>query len=149
MSLIIENKKYTLVSEGSHQCTISEIKDLGEITKTFNGETSTKKYVRVVLVVNDQDPDEGDTSVDVRLFMTFSQSLNKKSGLYKFLSGLKIDTTKPVEMADLIDLKVTALVVHNENDGRTYANVVSVKRRATSKAEPVAATTMPEDNDQL
>lgn len=130
MSIILEEKKYTLATEGIHQATITEIKELLDQPTKFGN----KDKIRFAIEINDQDPDEGDDSGPVRVFTTFNKSGNRKAKLVEFLLGLKIAVGEGLDLLDLVGLKIKVMIVHNTNDGRTYANVVKATPAPQSKA---------------
>lgn len=125
MSIILEEKKYTLATEGIHQATITEIKELLDQDTKFG----KKNFVRFTIEINDQDPDEGDDSGPVKVFARFTKSANKKAKLVEFLTGLKISVGEGLDLLDLIGMKIRVMIAHNNG----YANVIKASPAAVNK----------------
>lgn len=134
MSIIIEEKKYTLATEGNHLATITEIKELLDQDTKYG----KKDKVRFAIEINDQDPDEGDDTGPVKVFTTFTKSANRKAKLVEFLAGLKINVGEGLDLLDLIGMKIKVMIVHNASGGRTYANVIKAVP-APGAAKPAVA----------
>lgn len=130
---VIKDRVYENANEGIHNVTISRIDDLGMV----EGQFGTKDKIRIIFTTEQEDS-EGNL-IEVR--SNFTKSLHKKSGLTKFLKALKINAADSFDTDELVGLKLQIVVVHNESDGKTYANIDSYLpvARKTAAKPPVAA----------
>lgn len=128
---VIKDRVYENANEGIHNAVISRIDDLGPVEGPFG----TKDKIRVIFTTEQKDS-EGNL-IEVR--SNFTKSLHKKSGLTKFLKALKINAGDAFDTDELIGLKLQIVVVHNESDGKTYANIDSYLPVTRKAAKPAVA----------
>jgi hypothetical protein len=118
MSIVVKDKVYELADEGVHSAVISEVKDLGLVETTFG----TKDRVQFTLEVLDQKDTEGEP---IKVFVRANKSLHHKSTLGNMLNQLSVPVNGEFDLEDLVGMKVQVVIQHNENQGKTYANVTS------------------------
>lgn len=116
---MIKPKTYEQMTEGLHNVTITKIEDLGLQETNFG----TKDRARIVFTAADQIDKEGKA---VEVFMTVTKSLHSKSQLGKLLAALKVPAGAEFDLNEVVGLKCQVVIVHNEKDGKTYANIGSV-----------------------
>jgi hypothetical protein len=119
MALVVKQKEYELMTEGLHNVNITRVDDLGKVDTQYG----TKEKARIIFTATDQKGKGGD-SVDA--VMTVNCVLGAKSSLGKLLNSLGITAGSEFDLNDLVGTKCQIVVQHNESDGKTYANIVTV-----------------------
>ena len=126
--VIVEPTVYELPEPGLHTAIISEVKDVGPVkNEVYNKE---ERRIRLTYTITDE---KGKDGTDMKVFESMSASFGKKARLGIRLRGLGISTDKPVDLTDLVNMEVNINIVHNVNNGRTYANVDSAARPRRSR----------------
>ncbi len=133
---INSGKDYEPVSEGVHSAVLADIVDLGNVQTDF-GEKHKIQFV----YLTDEADEGGRTKY---LFERFTASLHEKASLRKRVKGILgrdlNASEKNFDVETLIGLPVKAMVAHSEsNDGKIYANIVSLK------PDPKGTVTIPAD----
>lgn len=121
-----DKKAFAPAPAGTHQGVCCDWIDLGQITTTFQGETKTRPYVRFIWEINEVNPETGKRFT---VAQRYALSLHKKSNLTKLLTGWFSKTPAPgtqIDFDKLLGFNGMINVVHNEDDGTTYANVQAV-----------------------
>jgi hypothetical protein len=153
--MLIERKVFELPTEDVHQLKVVEIGELKDVVTKFG----TKKKFTIKFEVLDQRPEEGEEPIQV--FATFAPSVGDKSNLGKFLRRLGYNTSGAFEMDDILGVKFTASITHNEgSNGNVYANIVietvkpskaatgkSVTKTAPAKSAAVTPENPVDDSD--
>jgi hypothetical protein len=118
--MLIERKVFELPTEDVHQLKVIEIGEMKKVTTKFG----VKDKFTVKFEVLDQKSEEGEDAIWV--FQTFAPSIGDLSNLGKFLRRLGYNTSSGTfEMDDLLGVKFTASIVHNEGSNKAvYANIV-------------------------
>lgn len=119
MSLIVKQKEYELMSEGLHNVAITRIDDLGKVDTQYG----TKEKARIIFTALDQKAKDGGA---VDALMTVNTIITTKSTLGKLLNSLGITAGNEYDMNSLVGTKCQVVIQHNESDGKTYANIVTV-----------------------
>jgi predicted component of type VI protein secretion system len=119
MSLVIKEKKYELLTEGIHNVTITKVEDLGVVDTLYGA----KDKARIYFTAQDQKDKEGNP---VDTIMSVNKVLGAKSTLSKLLTNLGVNSGAEFDLNDLVGIKAQVVIEHKENDGRTFANIVSV-----------------------
>lgn len=121
---------YTPAPEGVHDAVCCDVADLGIVETTWQGETKSQHKVRIVWQLGTKMEDGRPYSIGRRYGLT----LHEKSSLFK---DLKTWFGKPppdnFDLEKLIGQNCQIVVVHNERDGATYANVQSVLKAGKTK----------------
>jgi len=130
MSLIVKDSgagDYTPCPEGVCQAVLGDVQDLGEMPNTFTGKMVRK--VRLVWITEHDHPKWGRKH---EVSMSYTQSLHEKAGLRKLLEAWRgkkftADELRGFDLEKLIGINCQIQVMHKiANDGRTWANVVSI-----------------------
>jgi len=126
-----ERKEYKLVPAGTHQAVCFGVWDIGLQKSTYNGKESLKRKVIVGWEI-DETMDSG-PSVGKRMtiYKTYTLLLAPKAALRKDLEGWRGRAFTPEELKGfdiekLIGANCTLSVIHEEDNGKTYANISSV-----------------------
>lgn len=119
MALVVKQKEYELMTEGLHNVNITRVDDLGKVDTQYG----TKEKARIIFTATDQKGKGGDA---VDAVMTVNCVLGAKSSLGKLLNSLGITAGSEFDLNDLVGTKCQIVVQHNESDGKTYANIVTV-----------------------
>jgi hypothetical protein len=128
MTLVVKEKKYELMTEGLHNVTITKIDDLGVVDTQYGA----KEKARIHFTAQDQKDKAGDP---VDAVMSVNLVLGPKSTLGKLLSQLGVSAGSEFDLNDLVGIKCQVVIEHRENDGRTYANIVSILKRKSAPVE--------------
>jgi len=126
MSLIITESPddYPLAPQGLWPCVIIDSVNLGELQTPWG----LKHKVSLVFELEEED-ENGKRYI---LGKRYTASLNEKANLRKDLErfrGKKFtvdELSEGVDLEELVGLSCQILIVHNETDERTYANVDSI-----------------------
>lgn len=130
LSLIIKERVFETADEGLHNARITRVEDLGVVDTNYGA----KDRIRIVLEMLDQKDKEGQP---VEVWMSANKVLGAKSTLGKFLASLKIAADGQFDANTLVGRKFQVVIVHNQKDGKTFANVASViASRAAGQAAP-------------
>lgn len=121
MALVVKKKEYELMTEGLHNVAITRVDDLGKVDTQYG----TKEKARIVFTALDQKAKDGG---DVDAVSTVNCVLGDKSTLGKLLKSLGITAGKEFDLNSLVGTKCQVVIQHNESDGNTYANIVTVIR---------------------
>jgi hypothetical protein len=84
-------------------------------------------------MVNEKDPETG---TPILILQGMTKSLHEKATLGKTLRGLlgTNDLPKSLDLEKLVGTQGFATVIHTDsNDGRTYANILKVKKAAANQ----------------
>ena len=120
MGIVVKKKVYELLTEGLHNVTITRVDDVGP-TETMYG---VKDRARIIFTAQDQKEKEG---VPVDATMSVNKVITSKSSLGILLDKLGVDASADeFDLDDIIGIKCQVVIEHKENDGRTFANIVSV-----------------------
>lgn len=131
---VIAKKEYEKLTEGLHNVTITEVKDMGTQDTSFG----PKEKIRVVFTAADQKDKEG-KAVDA--IATYTKSLHAKSAFVKqLLAPLGFSVGTEFDTDEMIGTKCQVVIQHKESDGSTYANVTAVLRIRPAGSKPAAAT---------
>lgn len=129
------NGTYTPAPEGVHDAVCCDVADLGIVETTWQGETKSQHKVRIVWQLATKMEDGRPFSIGRRYGLT----LHEKSSLFKDLKTW-FGKAPPdnFDLEKLIGQNCQIVVVHNERDGSTYANVQSVLKagKARLKVDP-------------
>jgi hypothetical protein len=119
MSLIIRKRVCDSMSEGLHSVTITKVEDLG-LEATRSG---TKDMAAIYLTADDQNDKEG-KPVDACLKVI--QTLHPKSNLVKLLTQLGVPFGDTFDLNEVVGISCQVVIQHEEEGGKTNANVVAV-----------------------
>ena len=124
------NGTYTPAPEGVHDAVCCDVADLGVVETTWQGETKSQHKVRLVWQLATKMEDGRPFSIGRRYGLT----LHEKSSLFKDLKTW-FGKAPPdnLDLEKLIGQNCQVVVVHNERDGSTYANVQSVLKAGKAK----------------
>jgi hypothetical protein len=129
MALVVKQKEFELMTEGLHNVTITRIEDLGKVDTQYG----VKEKARIFFTAQDQNDKEGKP---VDAVMSVNCVLGAKSTLGKLLNSLGVTPGDEFDLNDLVGIKCQVVIQHNENDGKTYANIATVlKSRKTTSTE--------------
>lgn len=132
--ILTENQttNYSPAPEGTHPARCCALIDMGTSESTFEGQTRTRRRVRIVFEI--ADPELITASGErYQISRTFTQSLNERGALRPFLEAWRGRAFTPQELAGF-DLKSVltaaglASVVHEVKGDRTYANVKTMSK---------------------
>ena len=126
-----KGQKFTPAPEGQYASVCCDIVDLGKVQSTYNGETTTKHKIRVVFQISETNPDNGKPFL---VSQWFTLSMNEKANLRKFLemwrgkpyTEAEIEAGVPV--TKMLGVGAFLQVVHNERQGKVYANISTIMR---------------------
>ena len=124
------NGTYTPAPEGVHDAVCCDVADLGVVETTWQGEIKSQHKVRLVWQLATKMEDGRPFSIGRRYGLT----LHEKSSLFKDLKTW-FGKAPPdnFDLEKLIGQNCQIVVVHNERDGSTYANVQSVLKAGKAK----------------
>ena len=124
------NGTYTPAPEGVHDAVCCDVADLGVVETTWQGETKSQHKVRIVWQLATKMEDGRPFSIGRRYGLT----LHEKSSLFRDLKTW-FGKAPPdnFDLEKLIGQNCQIVVVHNERDGSTYANVQSVLKAGKAK----------------
>ena len=109
-----------MLTEGLHNVTITRVDDMGP-NETMYG---VKDRARIIFTAQDQKDKEGNP---VDATMSVNKVITSKSSLGILLDKLGVDASADeFDLDDIIGIKCQVVIEHKENDGRTFANIVSV-----------------------
>ena len=122
---------YLIAPEGIHWATLTEIKEL-DAKMTPSGEQNRVRF--------DFELDETDSiGRPLKAFQTVNLNLHPKSWLSKLIFDLTGEDPVPdedYELNDLLNARAQLVLKHNRADnGKVYANIVSILRPPTPKEE--------------
>jgi hypothetical protein len=114
-----------LTPEGQYAATLRFVDDMGEKTRSFDGNEKTYPQVRLTFM-SDQVDAQGRP---YRISQVYPFNLSKGSHLMRLLKnwmGASLDTfiEQRGTLEDLIGRPALITVKHQERDGTTYANIV-------------------------
>lgn len=118
MSMIVNTPPPTfeVPSEGSHQATLLDILDIGNVETKF-GSRHKLKFIFAVT--------ENGKALEVHV--RYNWTLHEKSALRKMLkSWLRRDPGTSFDLEPLKGRRATIIIQHAESEGRTFGNVISV-----------------------
>lgn len=117
---VIKKKQFELMTEGLHNVTVTRVDDVGQ-QETMYG---TKDRLRIIFTAQDQKDKAGDP---VDASMTVNKIISAKSSLGILLADLGIDGSgDEFDTDEMLGTKCQVVIKHKDNDGRTYANIVTV-----------------------
>lgn len=128
MAIVVEQKSsgnFTPMQEGLHLATVTEVKDLGEITNAFG----TKRCIVARFVAED--------GSEASRFYT--PSLHEKSTLFKDLKAIFGEVPKSFDIEKLVGTKAQILVTNFEKDGKTKAKIEKVLKAPGAKKKVTPA----------
>jgi hypothetical protein len=129
------NGTYTPAPEGVHDAVCADVADHGMVERTYEGQTRSRHEIRLVWLLGAKMEDGRPFSIGRRYGLT----LHEKSSLFKDLKTW-FGKAPPdnFDLEKLIGQNCQIVVVHNERDGSTYANVQSVLKagKARLKVDP-------------
>jgi hypothetical protein len=132
MSLIVGGiyKQFEILDEGVHDAVLGAVQDLGEVV----GQFGSKNKVRLVWVSNE--PDSEGFAIIVLQSMT--NSMHEKSTLRKTIKAIlgRDPGEGEFDLESLVGSQAQLVIAHNENEGRTYANVTTVLKAKTTVEIP-------------
>ena len=136
--MLIEKKQYELPTEDIHMLAAV---DIGEVKKVQTQYGAKDKFTIKFEVLDQKDSKTDET---LYVFGNFSPSLGDKAVLGKFVRRLGFDTAQPFDTDDLLGLKFSAMLTHNQSsNGNTHANIVPGTEKVIrqGKSAPAAVKT--------
>lgn len=132
MPIIAENKPskvFELPKQGTVHAVLAEVRDMGLIDQTWKG--VTKKVHKVLFRWQLAEMDAEKPPQPKRLYERFTNSLDPKANLYDRIQEM-FGKTPPMslDLEKIVGTNVDLVVVHKEKEGKTYANIAAVIRRA-------------------
>jgi hypothetical protein len=136
--IIVEPKVYELPTAEQHVATITKVEDLGMVTSDLY---DPAHMVRFTYVIEDQLDSKGE-----KIFVSerMTTSLGQKARLGKRLRSLGIDTKQPLDITQVLGMRVNAGIIHNVKGDRIYANVDYTSRIRVPAVAPPAVKTATE-----
>lgn len=126
MPLIAEaktGKTFELPKEGTVQAVLAEVRDLGMLDQVYNGKA--KKVHKILFRWQLAEIDE--EKQPKRIYERFTLSLHEKAGLRKRIKEMTGKEPPPsLDVEKLVGFNNMLVVIHNEKDGKTYANIAAV-----------------------
>lgn len=130
MSIIAKDTggNFTPAPAGPQHIVCCDVVDLGMVKATFSGETKTKPMVRLVWQLGEKDEKTGKRFT---ISKRYTLSLHKKAALRADLESWRGRAFTAEELAGfdverVLGIQALANVVHNDKDGKTYANVAAI-----------------------
>jgi hypothetical protein len=129
-SLTSDSKEFKPAPPGTFIGVCVDVVDLGLQEVTFQGKTKMQPKIRVYWQIEEINPD------NERPFLVtkrYTLSLHEKSALRKDLVSWRgrdftDDELSGFDLETLIGVNAMLTITHNENDGRTYANVSGISK---------------------
>jgi hypothetical protein len=139
MAIAIKGGTYDPCPEGEHNAVLVDVVDLGIVETTYKG--VTKKQPKITLAWQTDQLDE--KGLPFLVFKRYTASLHEKSVLFQdlkrwFRGPDFIKTVEAVrkDVEFLLGKGCRMDVIHNEKDGKTYANVDSIKPLSAGQQAP-------------
>lgn len=131
VTLTDSGSDYKPIEPGAYRAICSRVIDLGTQTTSYNGEEKSARKLLLTWEVPDVEVEwEGETR-PATISQTFTASLHEKANLRKVLESWRgrsftADELKGFDTKNILGAPCFLNIVHNEKDGRTYANVAAV-----------------------
>lgn len=123
-------QKFTPAPEGQFASVCCDIVDLGTVESSYQGKITKKHKVRIVFQLSEI----GEMGKPFLVSQWFTLSMNEKANLRKFMEDWRgkkyteaeIDAGVPVTR--MLGIGAFLQIVHNERQGKVYANVSTIMR---------------------
>ena len=134
MPIIIkdEGKSFHLVPEGNYHAVCFDVWDIGNQRISYNGKELIKHKIIVGWELAETiESDDEFNGQRYRIYKRYTHSLNNKSNLCKDLTSWRgkpftNEEKKGFDIEKLIGTNCLINIIHNERDGKTYANITTV-----------------------
>ena len=132
---------YKPVDAGNHIATCVRVIDLGTQTSSFNGEEKSARKVMISWEIPDVLVEWEGQERPALISSTYTASLHEKASLRKLLESWRgraftADELKGFDTKNILGAPCLLNVVHNEKDGRTFANVASATPLIKGMSKP-------------
>lgn len=126
-----KGQKFTPAPEGQYASVCCDIVDLGMVESSYQGKVTKKQKIRVVFQVSETNPENGKPFL---VSQWFTLSMNEKANLRAFLEQWRgkpytEDEIKAgVPVTKMLGVGAFIQIVHNERQGKVYANISTIMR---------------------
>lgn len=143
---------YKPIDAGAYAAVCSRVIDLGTQTTNYNGEEKSARKVMLTWEIPEVQVEWEGQQRPASISQTYTASLHEKASLRKVLESWRgrsftADELKGFDTKNVLGAPCFLNVVHNDKDGRTYANVAAVMPLPKGMEKPVASTVVNFDLD--
>ena len=117
--------------EGQFQAVCCDVVDLGMVKTVWNDEVKMQHKIRVAFQIEEINPDDNKPYL---VMSRFTLSMHEKSNLRPFLESwsgkpyTEDQASQGIDVELMVNVNALLQVVHNTNNGTTYANINSIMK---------------------